>query len=143
MRRQVESFKNKVGEMAGFLGGPKNTTDYLGKCFFQVGLGSNDYLNNYFIPSIYQTSKLLNPEQYADDLIKQYTTHLMVNISPLFSFILFFNRCLCSSDLIRCTGDIRSGSKKVCADWSKPGWVQPKCTVTEHQSGWYLYEGIQ
>ncbi|KAK1368854.1 GDSL-lipase 1 [Heracleum sosnowskyi] len=78
MSRQVESFKTKVGEMAGLLGGPKNTTAYLGKCLYQVGLGSNDYLNNYFVPSIYPTSKQLTPEQFADDLIKQYTTHLMV-----------------------------------------------------------------
>ncbi|KAL8108228.1 GDSL esterase/lipase At1g29670-like [Apium graveolens] len=77
MREQVDNFKYKVGELAGLLGGPENTTDYLGKCLFQIGLGSNDYLNNYFVPSIYPTSKLLTPEQYADDLIKQYTAHLM------------------------------------------------------------------
>ncbi|WOG85038.1 hypothetical protein DCAR_0104224 [Daucus carota subsp. sativus] len=72
----MESFKSKIKEMEPLLGGPKNTTDYLGKCLFQFGFGSNDYLNNYFIPNLYPTSKLLTPEQYADDLISKYSVQL-------------------------------------------------------------------
>ncbi|KAK1368855.1 GDSL-lipase 1 [Heracleum sosnowskyi] len=77
MKEQIDNFKNKILEMNVLLGGPQNTRDHLGKCLFQVGFGSNDYLNNYFLPSVYNTSKLFTPEQYADDLIKQFTTLLL------------------------------------------------------------------
>ncbi|KAK3435425.1 LOW QUALITY PROTEIN: hypothetical protein EUGRSUZ_C00135 [Eucalyptus grandis] len=40
------------------------------------GMGSNDYINNYFMPDVYQTGKLYMPEQYADVLIKQYQQQL-------------------------------------------------------------------
>ncbi|KAK1364804.1 GDSL-lipase 1 [Heracleum sosnowskyi] len=77
MKEQIDNFKNKILEMNVLLGGPQNTKDHFGKCLFQVGFGSNDYLNNYFVPSVYNTSKLFTPEQYADDLIKQFTTLLL------------------------------------------------------------------
>ncbi|KAK1355677.1 Lipase [Heracleum sosnowskyi] len=77
MKEQIDNFKNKILEMNVLLGGPQNTRDHLGKCLFQVGFGSNDYLNNYFVPSVYNTSKLFTPEQYADDFIKQFTTLLL------------------------------------------------------------------
>ncbi|KAL6189051.1 hypothetical protein ACLB2K_040441 [Fragaria x ananassa] len=50
--------------------------DYLNKCIYSVGMGSNDYINNYFMPKLYQTSRLYTPEQYADVLVQEYSQQL-------------------------------------------------------------------
>lgn len=39
------------------------------KLIYDVGLGSNSYLSNYFIHQFYSTSKKYIPEQYVGDLI--------------------------------------------------------------------------
>ncbi|XP_030456301.2 GDSL esterase/lipase At5g45670-like [Syzygium oleosum] len=62
---------SRVREMLG-----SNATAYLNKCIYTVGMGSNDYINNYFMPDVYQTSELYMPEQYADVLIEQYRQQL-------------------------------------------------------------------
>ncbi|KAM6552298.1 hypothetical protein CsatB_002106 [Cannabis sativa] len=49
-----------------------STKDYLEKCLYYVGMGSNDYLNNYFLPKIYSSSHIYTPQQYASLLIDQY-----------------------------------------------------------------------
>lgn len=53
-------------------------SNYLNKCLFTVNIGSNDYINNYFMPQYYPTKKLFTPEQYADLLIAQYGAQLQV-----------------------------------------------------------------
>ncbi|KAF3451158.1 hypothetical protein FNV43_RR07250 [Rhamnella rubrinervis] len=52
--------------------------NYLGKCIYSIGLGSNDYLNNYFMPAFYSTGNQFTPDQYADDLIQRYTQQLSI-----------------------------------------------------------------
>ncbi|KAM7505879.1 hypothetical protein LguiB_004783 [Lonicera macranthoides] len=54
------------------------TNDYLRKCIYTVGMGSNDYINNYFMPNYYLTSRLYTPDQYATALIQQYSKQLMI-----------------------------------------------------------------
>ncbi|CAK9186261.1 unnamed protein product [Ilex paraguariensis] len=39
-------------------------------------MGSNDYINNYFMPEHYNTSRQHNPNQYASLLIQQYSLRL-------------------------------------------------------------------
>ncbi|PON54644.1 Lipase [Parasponia andersonii] len=51
--------------------------DHLKKCLYYVGIGSNDYLNNYFVPRLYPTSRIYTPEQYAGILIKQYQDQIL------------------------------------------------------------------
>ncbi|KAM5587821.1 hypothetical protein ABKV19_006327 [Rosa sericea] len=46
---------------------------HLSECLYSVGMGSNDYINNYFLPQYYDTSKKFTTEQYAEALIKQYS----------------------------------------------------------------------
>lgn len=48
----------------------------LKKCLYSVGMGSNDYINNYFLPQDYPTSHIYNPYQYADVLIQQYSQQI-------------------------------------------------------------------
>ncbi|KAL2931071.1 hypothetical protein RDABS01_036481 [Bienertia sinuspersici] len=48
----------------------------LGKCLYTVYMGNNDYINNYFMPDKYPSSSIYNPDQYADELIRQYAGQL-------------------------------------------------------------------
>lgn len=60
--------------------------DYLNKCIYSVGMGSNDYINNYFMPKLYQTSRLYTPQQYADVLVQEYSQQLRVSIQLQFHY---------------------------------------------------------
>ncbi|KAG8490102.1 hypothetical protein CXB51_015517 [Gossypium anomalum] len=66
----------RVSQVVNLLGSEANAANYLSKCIYSIGLGSNDYLNNYFMPLFYSTSRRYNPEQYANVLIQQYTQQL-------------------------------------------------------------------
>ncbi|KAL4585764.1 hypothetical protein LXL04_010389 [Taraxacum kok-saghyz] len=70
---QVNNYKNTVSQVVDILGDEDSAANYLRQCIYSVGLGSNDYLNNYFMPNYYQTSRQYTPEQYASVLIQQYS----------------------------------------------------------------------
>ncbi|EOA32319.1 hypothetical protein CARUB_v10015581mg [Capsella rubella] len=48
----------------------------LKKCLYTINIGSNDYLNNYFMPPPYTTNGNFNFDQYADSLIQSYRSYL-------------------------------------------------------------------
>ncbi|CAN8290812.1 unnamed protein product [Cochlearia groenlandica] len=73
---QVQNYKNTVSQVVELLGDENSAADYLKKCIYSVGLGSNDYLNNYFMPQYYSSSRQYTPESYADDLINRYKDQL-------------------------------------------------------------------
>ncbi|XP_059289880.1 GDSL esterase/lipase At5g45670-like [Lycium ferocissimum] len=73
---QVNNYRNTVQQVVQILGDEDSASNYLSKCIYSIGLGSNDYLNNYFMPIYYSTSRQYNPEQYADVIIQQYTQQL-------------------------------------------------------------------
>lgn len=73
---QVNNYKNTVGQVVNLLGGQAAAADHLSKCIYSIGMGSNDYLNNYFMPLVYPTSRQYTPEQYATALIQQYAQQL-------------------------------------------------------------------
>ncbi|XP_057797662.1 GDSL esterase/lipase At5g45670-like [Salvia miltiorrhiza] len=73
---QVNNYRNTVQQVVNILGDQASAANYLSKCIYSVGLGSNDYLNNYFMPLYYSTSQRYSPQQYADVLIQQYTQQL-------------------------------------------------------------------
>ncbi|KAL8502157.1 hypothetical protein ACS0TY_021317 [Phlomoides rotata] len=75
---QVSNYKNTVAQVVDILGDEDTTADYLSKCIYSIGVGSNDYLNNYFMPKFYSTANQYLPDQYADALIEQYTQQLRV-----------------------------------------------------------------
>lgn len=88
MRGQVNNYRNTVSQVVNLLGDENSAADYLSKCIYSIGLGSNDYLNNYFMPAYYSTSRQYTPDQYADVLIQQYREQLMV-IKCIIIFYLF------------------------------------------------------
>ncbi|XP_058196044.1 GDSL esterase/lipase At1g29670-like [Rhododendron vialii] len=73
---QVNNYKTTVSQIVNILGGEDAAANYLSKCIYSVGLGSNDYLNNYFMPGTYSTSRQYTPDQYADVLIQQYAQQI-------------------------------------------------------------------
>ncbi|XP_031488634.2 GDSL esterase/lipase At4g18970-like [Nymphaea colorata] len=76
LRGQVEDFHDAAMVIAEILGSEDSAAEHLSKCIFIVGMGGNDYLNNYFVPGLYPSSMQYTPEQYAAELVRSYTQHL-------------------------------------------------------------------
>jgi phospholipase/lecithinase/hemolysin len=75
---QVQNYQTAVQTMVNILGDQDTASDRLSKCIFSVGMGSNDYLNNYFMPAFYSTGSRYTPQQFADTLIADYRRYLQV-----------------------------------------------------------------
>ncbi|XP_010518837.1 PREDICTED: GDSL esterase/lipase At5g45670-like isoform X2 [Tarenaya hassleriana] len=75
---QVSYHVNTVARVVNILGDESKAANYLSKCIYSIGLGSNDYLNNYFMPLYYSTGSQFSPDQYADDLISRYADQLRI-----------------------------------------------------------------
>lgn len=74
--QQIRNFENTLDQITGRLGAP-NVAQAIAKCIFFVGMGSNDYLNNYLMPN-YNTRNQYNAQEYADLLVQQYSQQLTV-----------------------------------------------------------------
>ncbi|XP_015057321.2 GDSL esterase/lipase At1g71691-like [Solanum pennellii] len=72
--QQIKNFEDTLDEITDNLGAP-DVAQALAKCIFFVGMGSNDYLNNYLMPN-YDTKNHYNPQQYANLLVQHYTQQL-------------------------------------------------------------------
>lgn len=85
MNQQVSNFGNTVQQMRSFFKGNTSALNsYLNKCIFYSGMGSNDYLNNYFMPNFYTTSSDYTSKAYADSLLRNYTHQLTVSLLFLY-----------------------------------------------------------
>ncbi|RCV27346.1 hypothetical protein SEVIR_5G320400v4 [Setaria viridis] len=73
---QLQNYQAAVQQLVSILGDEDSAANHLSQCIFTVGMGSNDYLNNYFMPAVYSTSQQYTPEQYADALAGQYSQQL-------------------------------------------------------------------
>ncbi|KAI4295351.1 hypothetical protein L6164_035405 [Bauhinia variegata] len=73
---QVRNYRNTVSQVVNILGNQQSAANYLSKCIYSIGMGSNDYLNNYFMPLFYSSSRQFTPEQFADNLIQAYSQQL-------------------------------------------------------------------
>ena len=81
MNEQLRNYQISVRQIAGIQGDNDiATANYHSRCMFTVGIGSNDYINNYFMPCLYQTSRQYTPDQYAVVLIDQYSQQLKVSV---------------------------------------------------------------
>ncbi|KAG2587622.1 GDSL esterase/lipase At1g33811-like [Panicum virgatum] len=79
LSEQVEHFRAAVGAMgnaSAFRGNATRLAEHLGRCIFFVGMGSNDYLNNYFMPGYYDTAQRYGPRDYAALLLQGYAAQL-------------------------------------------------------------------
>ncbi|KAF7840384.1 GDSL esterase/lipase [Senna tora] len=73
---QVQNYQRTVSQVVNLLGSEAQAANYLSRCIYTIGLGSNDYLNNYFMPRYYSSSRQYTPEQFADVLIQSYAEQL-------------------------------------------------------------------
>nr|CAB3472629.1 unnamed protein product [Digitaria exilis] len=79
LSEQVDNFRDAVSDMgntSAFRGNTTKVTEHLGRCIFYVGMGSNDYLNNYFMPDYYDTAERYTPRDYAALLLQGYADQL-------------------------------------------------------------------
>lgn len=72
--QQLRNFENTLNQITGNLGADYMATA-LAQCIFFVGMGSNDYLNNYLMPN-YPTRNQYNGQQYANLLVQTYNEQL-------------------------------------------------------------------
>ena len=75
---QLANHRVIVSEIASKLGSPDLALQYLEKCLYYVNIGSNDYMNNYFLPQLYPASRIYSLEQYAQALIEELSLNLVV-----------------------------------------------------------------
>ncbi|KAF7803242.1 GDSL esterase/lipase [Senna tora] len=73
---QIANHRAIVSEIARKLGNVEKAQNYLNKCLYYINIGSNDYINNYFLPQHYPTSTKYTPQDYAVALIQEYSQHL-------------------------------------------------------------------
>ncbi|OVA08077.1 Lipase [Macleaya cordata] len=72
--QQIRNFQNTLDQITDNLGA-NDVAQSIAKCLFFVGMGSNDYLNNYLLPN-YPTRNQYNTQQYANLLVQQYSRQL-------------------------------------------------------------------
>ncbi|MFS7903940.1 putative triacylglycerol lipase [Helianthus anomalus] len=85
MNRQLRHHKSIVSKLTQ----SKKNRSLLKKCVYIVNIGSNDYLNNFFLHDIYNTSNKYTKDQYAKVLMRQFSRQLKVHI-----LLLVFSLCL-------------------------------------------------
>lgn len=140
-RGQVENYKSTVSQVVNLLGDENKAANYLSKCIFSIGMGSNDYLNNYFMPAFYSTGSQFTPEQYADLLIQDYAPQLRVSVQLLLLFtssshltsIYSRRKSICNLvyqigflTLLLMLGFVQLWSKKGCCYRTWADWLQPE-----------------
>ncbi|TMW85137.1 hypothetical protein EJD97_023712 [Solanum chilense] len=73
---QLQNHHNTILRMVDLVGNRAATNAHLNTCLYIVGIGSNDYINNYLAPTHYSTNSLYTPSQYATLLVQQYGQQL-------------------------------------------------------------------
>ncbi|CAI9752769.1 unnamed protein product [Fraxinus pennsylvanica] len=67
---QIDSFNNtSKQELPKHYKTSSEVSDYLSKSIFVITIGSNDYINNYLEPGLYDTSKHYDPQSFARLLV--------------------------------------------------------------------------
>lgn len=75
--QQVENFQSSLSQLNRLMD-ENQLNQYLATSLVVVNLGSNDYINNYLMPSLYSTSYTYKPGEYAHLLIDNYTKQILV-----------------------------------------------------------------
>ncbi|KAM7258715.1 hypothetical protein ACFE04_014456 [Oxalis oulophora] len=78
MNGQLYNHKFVVSQITSMLKSKDEARKYLNQCIYLVSIGNNDYLNNYFMPNLYSTSRQFTPDQYAGVLVQQLSQQLAV-----------------------------------------------------------------
>ncbi|KAL6658773.1 hypothetical protein ACP70R_002813 [Stipagrostis hirtigluma subsp. patula] len=72
--QQIDNFESTAAQIAGAEGAAA-AAGRLARSIVFVGMGSNDYLNNYLLPN-YDTRRRYDPQQFAGLLVRRYAAQL-------------------------------------------------------------------
>ncbi|KAL3830372.1 hypothetical protein ACJIZ3_019174 [Penstemon smallii] len=76
LSQQVINFETTLSQLRTMMTGP-NLNQYLSRSIAILVFGSNDYINNYLLPTMYPSSFNYNPSQFANLLINHYGRQLV------------------------------------------------------------------
>ncbi|XP_022638656.1 GDSL esterase/lipase At4g18970-like [Vigna radiata var. radiata] len=77
LKMQMEKHIGIVSKIIMKLRNSDEAKEHLSKCLYYVNTGSNDYINNYFLPDHYNSSQTFSTDEFAEALIKEYSKNLM------------------------------------------------------------------
>uniref|UniRef100_A0A6N2ME30 Uncharacterized protein n=1 Tax=Salix viminalis TaxID=40686 RepID=A0A6N2ME30_SALVM len=110
--RQLQNHKATFSSLIKLLGTRESAANYLNKCLYLVAMGSNDYLNNYFVPGYYKTSRLYTPEQYRDcTIMEQLRRVALPGLGPLGSIPYTFSNICRNNVATTCVANINSAAQ--------------------------------
>ncbi|KAL0551801.1 hypothetical protein IC582_010890 [Cucumis melo] len=78
IKKQLENHNYTISQMHRLFGSSSKLKSYLKECLYTVQIGSNDYLNNYFMPTIYMTSTQYSPQAFATALNEDLSRQLKI-----------------------------------------------------------------
>ncbi|XP_042494406.1 GDSL esterase/lipase At1g71250-like isoform X1 [Macadamia integrifolia] len=76
LNQQVLNFEGTLYQLRTQMSA-RNLTQCLAKSIAVMVFGSNDYINNYLLPSLYPTSHKYNPVEFANLLLNHYTRQIL------------------------------------------------------------------
>ncbi|KAI9101410.1 hypothetical protein K1719_023892 [Acacia pycnantha] len=76
LNQQVLNFGNTLNQLRTMINGAE-LSRYLAKSIAILVFGSNDYINNYLLPTMYNSSSLYNPQQFATLLLNNYARQIL------------------------------------------------------------------
>ncbi|KAL4340748.1 hypothetical protein GQ457_08G022500 [Hibiscus cannabinus] len=82
--QQIFNHKIIISELRSSMRNKSATNSLLNKCIYSIRIGNNDYINNYFMPKSYDTSRRFTPLEYAITLIQQLSDQLKFSFSRLY-----------------------------------------------------------
>ncbi|GMI74207.1 hypothetical protein like AT1G29660 [Hibiscus trionum] len=76
LTEQIKNHKTIISRITALMGNDSAAKSHLSRCIYSVQIGSNDYINNYFKPELYNTSQRYAPPEYATVLVQQLSDQL-------------------------------------------------------------------
>ncbi|KAL2924803.1 hypothetical protein RDABS01_034143 [Bienertia sinuspersici] len=76
LSQQVLNFQRTLDQLRNIMSG-RNMTRYLEKSIAFMAFGSNDYINNYLMSSMYDSSLNYRPPEFANLLLNHYTRQIL------------------------------------------------------------------
>ncbi|KAJ0641656.1 putative triacylglycerol lipase [Helianthus annuus] len=117
--RQLVNHEKTISHLSALQSNKTFTDEYLKKCIYLSNIGSNDYINNYLLPSIYPTDKTYTLDQYAVVLEQQYSQQLKTIYNSGARKIAVFGLAEIGCTPIEITRFGTSG--KLCVEWINNG----------------------
>ncbi|XP_028796823.1 GDSL esterase/lipase At1g71250-like [Neltuma alba] len=76
LNQQVLNFENTLNQVRTMINGTQ-LSQYLAKSIAILAFGSDDYINNYLLPTLYNSSYLYNPQQFGNLLLNSYARQIL------------------------------------------------------------------